>query len=83
LCEIGVAFPGDGGPTRTELTFYLASSEVTFEQAAVKGVHAVILLRPPANPQAPLGCEVESRMGSRTWRFIAAGPPQEAPDGAK
>ena len=83
LCEIGVVFTEDGEPRRTELTFYLASSEVTFEQAAVKGVHAVILLRPPANPQAPLGCEVESRMRSRAWRFTATGPPQEAPIGAK
>lgn len=79
LCEIGVEFTEDGGSARTELTFYLASSEVTFEQAAVKGAHAVILLRPPANPQAPLGCEVESRMRNRTWRFIATGPPQETP----
>jgi hypothetical protein len=83
LCEIGVVFTQDGGPARTELTFYLASSEVTFEQAGVKGAHAVIHLRPPANPQASLGCEVESRMRSRTWRFIATGPPQEAPIGAK
>ncbi len=78
LCEIGVEFTKDEGTARTELTFYLASSEVTFEQAAVKGNHAVIHLRPPADPQAPLGCEVESRMRSRTWRFTATGPPQEA-----
>jgi hypothetical protein len=83
LCEIGVAFTEDGGPARTEVTFYLASSEVTFEQAGVKGAHAVILLRPPADPQASLGCEVENRMRSRTWRFVAAGPPQETPTGAK
>ncbi len=83
LCEIGVTFTEDGGPARTEVTFYLASSEVTFEQAGVKGAHAVILLRPPADPQAPLGCEVESRMRSRTWRFVATGPPQETPTGAK
>ena len=83
LCEIGVDFKKDGGPDRIELTFYLASSEVTFEQAGVKGTHAVILLLPPANPQEPLGCEVESRMGSRTWRFMATGPPLEAPIGAK
>jgi hypothetical protein len=80
LCEIGVEFTEDEGPARTELTFYLASSEVSFEQAAVKGTHAVIHLRPPADPQAPLGCEVESRMRSRTWRFTATGPPQEAGD---
>ncbi len=83
LCEIGVVFTKDGGPARTELTFYLASSEVTFEQAGVKGVHAVIHLRPPANPQASLACEVENRMRSRNWHFIATGPPQEAPIGAK
>lgn len=83
LCEIAVVFTEDEGPARTEVTFYLASSEVTFEQAAVKGAHAVIHLRPPANPQAPLGCEVENRMRSRTWRFTATGPPQEVPIGAK
>lgn len=83
LCEIGVVFTKDGGPARTELTFYLASSEVTFEQAGVKGAHAVIHLRPPANPQASLACEVENRMRSRNWHFIATGPPQEAPIGAK
>lgn len=77
LCEIGVAFTEDDGPTRTELTFFLASSEVTFEQAAVKGAHFVIHLRPPADPQAPLGCEVESRRRNRAWRFMATGPPQE------
>jgi hypothetical protein len=82
LCEIGVEFIAEGA-VRTELTFYLASSEVAFEKAAVKGAHAVILLRPPADPQAPLGCEVESRTRSRSWRFVATGPPQEAPDGAK
>ena len=81
LCEIGLAFTHEGGSARTELTFYLASSEVAFEQAAVKGVHAVIHLRPPADPEMPLGCEVESRMQSRSWRFIATGPPQEAPIG--
>jgi hypothetical protein len=83
LCEIGVMFIQDGGPARTELTFYLASSEVTFEQAGVKGAHAVIHLRPPANPQASLGCEVENRTRGRTWRFMATGPPQEAPISAK
>ncbi len=83
LCEIGVVFTEEGGPTRIEVTFYLASSEVTFEQAAVKGAHAVIRLRPPADPQAPLGCEVESRMRNRTWRFIATGPPQEVPVGTE
>jgi hypothetical protein len=79
LCEIGVAFTTIDGPARTELTFYLASPEVTFEQAAVKGTHAVIHLRPPSDPQAPLGCEVESRVRSRVWRFSATGPPQEQP----
>lgn len=83
LCEIGVVFTENGGPAGIELTFYLASSEVTFEQAAVKGAHAVIHLRPPANPQAPLGCEVESRTRNRTWSFTATGPPQEAPIGAR
>jgi len=82
LCEIGVEFTSTGGPARIELTFFLASSEVTFEQAGVKGAHAVILLRPPADPQTPLSCEVESRMRGRSWRFIASGPPQEAPVGA-
>ncbi len=77
LCEIGVVFTEDGGSARTELTFYLASSEVTFEQAAVKGAHAVVLLRPPTDPHAPLGCEVENRLRSITWRFRATGPPQE------
>ena len=81
LCEIGLAFTQEGGSARTELTFYLASSEVAFEQAAVKGLHAVIHLRPPADPETPLSCEVESRMRSRSWRFIATGPPQEAPIG--
>lgn len=81
LCEIDAAFIQDDGPVRTELTFYLASSEVTFEQAAVKGNHAVVLLRPPADSQTPLGCDVESRTRSRRWRFIATGPPQEAPTG--
>jgi len=78
LCDIGVEFVKEGA-VRTELVFYLSSSEVTFEKAAVKGTHAVILLRPPANPHAPLICEVESRMRSRTWHFIATGPPQEVP----
>lgn len=82
LCEIGVAFRKDEGPARTELTFYLASSGVTFEQAAVKGANAVIHLRPPADPQTPLGCDVDSRMRSRSWHFTATGPPQEEPIGA-
>jgi hypothetical protein len=42
------------------LTFYLASSEATFEQAAVEGANAVIHLRPPAKPQTPPMCEAES-----------------------
>lgn len=79
LCEIGVAFTMAEGPARTELTFYLASPEVTFEQAAVKGANAVIHLRPPADPETPLGCEVVSRTQSRSWRFIATGPPRETP----
>jgi hypothetical protein len=83
LCEIEVAFTTIDGPARTELTFYLASPEVSFEQAAVKGANAVIHLRPPSDPQAPLGCEVESRVRSRGWRFVATGPPQETPIGAE
>ncbi len=83
LCEIGVVFIEDGGPARTELTFYLASPDVTPEQLAIVGTHAVIHLRPPADPQTTLGCEVESRMRNRSWRFVATGPPQEAPNGAK
>ena len=83
LCEIGVAFTSDGGPARTELTFNLASSEVTFEQAAVKGAHAVIVLRPPADPQARLGCEVESRTRSRAWRFTASGTSQKSAIGTE
>ncbi len=82
LCEIGVAFRQDDGPARTELIFYLASPEVKFEQAAVKGVHAVIHLRPPADAHTPLGCEIESRTRIRTWRFPATGPPQESTIGA-
>ncbi len=83
LCEIGLEFIEEEGPARTELTFYLASSEVTFEQAAVKGAHAVIHLSPPADPQAPLGCEVESRRRNRSWRFTATDPPREAPAGPR
>lgn len=81
LCEIGVEFVEEGA-VRTELTFYLASSDVTFEQATVKGTHAVIHLRPPADPQAPLGCEVESRTRPRAWSFTTTGPPREEPTGA-
>jgi len=40
-------------------------------------------LRPPADPQTPLGCDVESRPRNRSWRFGSTGPPQEAPLGAK
>ena len=67
----------------TEGSVVLKPANLTFEQAAVKGAHAVILLRPPADPQTPLGCEVESRMRNRSWRFTATGPPQEAPSGAE
>ena len=80
LCEIEVAFKEDDGQARIELTFYLASSEVIPARAAVKGVNAVVHLLPPADPQNPLGCEVESPMRSRSWRFTATGPPREAPD---
>jgi len=83
LCEIEVVFTEEGGPARTELTFHLASSDVTFEQAAVKGAHAVILFLPPADPQPTLSCEVESRTQSRTWRVLAAGPPRETSAGAR
>ena len=83
LCEIEVAFKEDGGKARIELTFYLASSEVIPERAAVKGANAVVHLLPPADPQTPLGCEIESPMRSRSWRFTATGSPQEEPAGVR
>jgi hypothetical protein len=77
LCEIGVAFTDEGGPARTELTFHLASTGVSFEQAAVKGNHAVIHLRPPVGSGTPLRCEIESPTQTRRWRFEEKGPPLE------
>lgn len=81
LCDIEVAFTDDDGPLRTEVTFFLASSGVTFEQAAVKGAHAVILLRPTADPEERPGCEVESRSRSTAWRFTATGTSRKAASG--
>jgi hypothetical protein len=75
LCEVQVVFRAETQPPRTELTFFLASSAVTTERAAVKGNHAVIHLLPPADADAPLDCEVEARSGTRGWRFVAGGPP--------
>ena len=79
LCEIEVVSRTDGPTARTELIFFLASSEVTAERAAIKGAHAVVLLLPPADPKTPRGCEVETPTRIRSWRFTAAGLPQEMP----
>lgn len=79
LCEIEVVFTDEDGPARTELTLHLASSEVSFEQASVKGNHAVIHLRPPADPETPMGCDTGSSKETRRWRFQATGPPLEEP----
>jgi len=76
LCEIQVLLRADAEGPRTEVVLFLASAEVRAERAAVKGAHAVVLLLPPPDPEAPLDCEVEDRSGNKGWRFVAEGPPQ-------
>jgi hypothetical protein len=76
LCEVQVIFRSDAQPPRTEVVFFLASADVTAERAAVKGANAVVHLRPPEDPETPLGCDVEERSGTKGWRFVAGKPPQ-------
>ena len=77
LCRIEGKSNHGQGKSGTDLTFYLASNQVTAEQLAVKGPHTVIHLLPPTGPQKPLLCEVEAPEKTRFWRFTAEGPPQD------